>query len=333
MGRPQRLIKLLAALQARRQATAEALASELGVSTRTVLRDVQALIDAGIPVWTERGRYGGISLLPGDQVDLSKLTTTEADLLRALGLDLDRARQLGSEAAARSALSKLTPRRPFPSARGDLPLALSAVVAIDNRPWFGEIEPVFDIASLIRGLRTARQLRIRYRRSGTSTVQDLTVDPYGLVQRGGRWYLIADQDQRSRMFSLSRLSWWHVLDTPRCLRPGADLASTARELSEALENKHSVTVTAHLDADRLDMARRILGSRFKAASAQGCAGRVAITVAYDRLDGVRQLLQFGDHIEVIAPESARQLIHNLATQLARAHASEGGASVPTSSTS
>ncbi|WP_202977429.1 HTH domain-containing protein [Streptomyces sp. E2N166] len=95
MSRPQRLIELLAALQARRRATAESLADELGVSTRTVLRDVRALVDAGIPVLTERGKYGGISLLPGDQADLSKLTTGEADLLRAVGLDPERARRVG----------------------------------------------------------------------------------------------------------------------------------------------------------------------------------------------------------------------------------------------
>ncbi|MFI2542835.1 helix-turn-helix transcriptional regulator [Streptomyces rochei] len=141
MGRPQRLIELLAALQAHPRTTAEALAGELGVSTRTVLRDVRALVDAGIPVFTERGKYGGISLLPGNQADMSKLTTGEADLLRAVGLDPDRARRVGGEAAARSALRKLTPRRSPPPARDDLPLSLTDVIAIDNRPWFGEAAP------------------------------------------------------------------------------------------------------------------------------------------------------------------------------------------------
>ena len=62
-GKPQRLIALLAVLQVRRVTTAEALAAEFGVSVRTILRDIQALIDADIPVLTERGKYGGISLL------------------------------------------------------------------------------------------------------------------------------------------------------------------------------------------------------------------------------------------------------------------------------
>ena len=320
MSRPQRLIELLAALQARPRTTAEELAEELGVSTRTVLRDVRALVDAGIPVFTERGKYGGISLLPGDQADLSKLTTGEADLLRAVGLDLERARQLGGEAAARSALRKLTSRRRPPPARDELPLALTDVIAIDNRPWFGEVAPLPDVAGLVRDVRTGRRLRIAYRRSGAASAREFVVDPYGLVQRGGRWYLVADRDGEPRLFALTRLQRWSVLDEGRRLRPGADLAATARELGEALESGARVLVPARVEAPSLDIARRILGARLMAAGDREEDGRVEITVAYDGVDAVRQLLQFGEHIEVVAPEAARRLVERLATGMARLHA-------------
>ncbi|CAM5239940.1 WYL domain-containing protein OS=Streptomyces tendae OX=1932 GN=GUR47_08390 PE=4 SV=1 [Streptomyces tendae] len=290
-----------------------------GVSTRTVLRDVRALVDAGIPVFTERGKYGGISLLPGDQADLSKLTTGEADLLRAVGLDLDRARQLGGEAAARSALRKLTSRRQPPPARDDLPLALTDVIAIDNRPWFEDDAPLIDVAGLVRDVRTAKRLRIVYRRSGAPSARESVVDPYGLVQRGGRWYLVADQDGRARMFALTRLQRWVVLDEPRRLRAGTDLAGTARELAEALEGAGRVLVTARVDAGSLDLARRSLGARIRTVGDAGEDGRIEVTVAYGGIDGVRQLLQFGEHIEVVAPEAARRLVERLANGLARTH--------------
>ncbi|MFE0926622.1 helix-turn-helix transcriptional regulator [Streptomyces mutabilis] len=320
MGRPQRLIELLAALQARPRTTAEALAGELGVSKRTVLRDVRALVDAGIPVFTERGKYGGISLLPGDQADLSKLTTGEADLLRAVGLDPDRARRVGGEAAARSALRKLTPRRSPPPARDDLPLSLADVIAIDNRPWFGEATPLPDVAALVRDLRKGRRLRIGYRPSGAAAAEDFVVDPYGLVERAGRWYLVGDRDGRPRMFALTRLRDWTVLDADRRLRPGADLVGTARELGEALESRQDVIVTARVDAGSIDLARRILGARLRTVGDRPDGdGRVEITVAYGGLDGVRQLLQFSDHIEVVAPEPARRLIHRLAARIVHTH--------------
>jgi predicted DNA-binding transcriptional regulator YafY len=319
MSRPQRLIELLATLQSRRRTTAEELAGELGVSVRTVLRDVQALIDAGIPVFTGRGKYGGISLLPGDQVDLGKLTTSEADVLRTVGLDVDRARQLGAEATARFALGKLVPRRPPPASHASLPLSLSEVVTIENRPWFAPAEDPASLARLVQDLRRGSRLRLRYRSSGKAAARWRTVDPYGLLLRADRWYLIADTDAQPRMFSLTRLEEWMVLDEPRRLRDGAALSDVAAQLSRALESRQQITVTALLDADRIDLARRILGSRLRSVSQEDGDARATITVGYDELDGVRQLLQFSDHIEVLHPPAARKVVHDLAAQIARAH--------------
>ena len=98
MERPQRLLALLVALQANRQMTASELAEQFGVSKRTILRDVEALAAADIPVVAERGRYGGVSLLPGADVDVSRLTTGETEVLELIGVDLARAKQLGIEA-------------------------------------------------------------------------------------------------------------------------------------------------------------------------------------------------------------------------------------------
>lgn len=318
-GRSQRLIGLLSVLQVRRFMTAEALAAEFGVSARTILRDIQALVDADIPVITERGKYGGISLLPGGQVDLSKLTASEADVFRAVGLDLGRASRLGAEAAARSAAGKLAATRRAPL-RGDPPLSLADVVVVDNRGWFAADESP-DVAHLARDLRLARRLRIRYRHSGAGKSRAHVVDPYGLLLRADRWYLIADSESQPGMYALARLEAWEVLDEPRRLRAGATLAGTAAELGRSLEARHEITVTALLDADRVDLARRVLGSRLRSVTPADAAagGRVTIAVAYDQLDSVRQLLQFSDHIEVTGPPAARRLVRALAEQLARTH--------------
>jgi predicted DNA-binding transcriptional regulator YafY len=80
-----------------------------------------------------------------------------------------------------------------------------------------------------------------------------------------------------------------------------------------------VTVTALLDAARVDLARRILGSRLLTVSDSDRDARVTITVGYDELDAVRQLLQFSDHIEVLGPQAARRIIHDLARQIALTH--------------
>src|SRR6185437_7787723 len=135
--------------------------------------------------------------------DLSKLTASEADVVRAVGFDLGRAARLGAETAARSAAGKLTAKRRAPL-RGDPPLALSDVLTVDNRGWFAADESP-DVASLARDLRLARRLRIRYRHSGAAESQVYVVDPYGLLLREDRWYLIADSESRPRMYALTRL--------------------------------------------------------------------------------------------------------------------------------
>jgi biotin operon repressor len=84
--RAERLVALLFTLQSRQSATIAELAAALGVSKRTMHRDVAALRDAGVPLWTEPGRHGGVRLLEGWRTRLDGLTSREAVTIFAMGV-------------------------------------------------------------------------------------------------------------------------------------------------------------------------------------------------------------------------------------------------------
>ena len=84
--RASRLLSILMLLQSRGRLSATALAAELDVSYRTILRDMDQLSAAGVPVWSDRGRDGGFQLRAGWSTTLTGLTDNEAQALMLAGL-------------------------------------------------------------------------------------------------------------------------------------------------------------------------------------------------------------------------------------------------------
>lgn len=109
--RADRLVSLVLLLRQRGRLTAGTLAGELEVSTRTVLRGIEALSAAGVPVHAERGRHGGFALLPGFRTELTGLNQDEA--LARLTAGSGRGEQaLGLGTALTSAVRKVVDALP-----------------------------------------------------------------------------------------------------------------------------------------------------------------------------------------------------------------------------
>jgi predicted DNA-binding transcriptional regulator YafY len=269
--RADRLLSLVLLLRHRGRMTASALARELEVSPRTVLRDVDALSAAGVPVYAERGRDGGFALLPGWSTDLTGLTHDEARALLVAG---SRAPSPALAAAMRKVVAALPAAQ-----RASATHAAGRVVL---RPEGMLADAPADDPAVLRTLQEAvfagRRLRLLHGSRGREP-RWRAVDPLGLVDAGGQWYLLATHDGADRTYRLSRLRAAEVLDEPAAVPDAVDVG----ELWEARRARFRASMPTVRARVRLPAARR---------------GHLPASVAVDAetpdADGLLLDLRFGD---------------------------------------
>jgi predicted DNA-binding transcriptional regulator YafY len=184
--RASRLVTLLFTLQRLRGATAAELARELEVSERTIYRDVAALTDAGVPLWTEPGRGGGIRLVDGWRTRLDGLTAQEAAAIFAVGAPQVLA-ELGMSAALAGAQAKLMAT--IPVELREHARTVAERFHLDAPGWFHTPQQVTQLAAVAEAVWEQRRLRVTYRRRAEEV--ERTIDPLGLVLKAGTWYVAA----------------------------------------------------------------------------------------------------------------------------------------------
>lgn len=265
--RADRLLRMLMLLQRHRRVTAAWLADELEVSERTVLRDMQALSAAGVPVYTEQGHGGGCVLMEEFTTRASGLTPAETQALFSWAGRESNA-QLGLGTELTSALAKVAATAPS-AALADAE-ALGEVVLTDRRRWFAADDAVPWLPELRRAVSTRRRVRVRYRGAQDSDARIRTLHPYGLVDHSGRWYLVADHRGRRRTYRVSRLLDVDILDQPAVLSDDRPLAQVWAEVRQGLESQQSATeavVTVH--RDETGPMRRLLSMQLAAGTSIG----------------------------------------------------------------
>lgn len=304
-------------LASRNAVTTQELASALGVSLRTITRDLNWLRDAGLPVTAQRGRLGGVTMLPGSGLDLTRLTPSERDHLSLTGLDEKQRAELNASVESRRALSKIAAAQPR---RVDELLPLTDVVNVDSRPWLQARTSGTTPASLIGPVRRRRRLLIEYDSTHESCSRDLVVDPYGLFAKAGTWYLVADCARVPRMYRLERITAWKEVDQPRRIRDDQTLATVAATLVDQWEHDHAIEVSATIDQTQIERARRILGQRLVRDDHEESATGHKVRIRFPHLEDVRALLPFGSTITVHGPTEVRAHLRDLATNLAHHYA-------------
>lgn len=198
--RAERLIALIMLLERRRDSTARELARELGVSSRTVYRDLETLSGMGVPVYTDVGRGGGIRMLPGYQARLGGLTDADAESMALL------ASPSGTGELLLDKLAQQLPRAQSLAIRRARERLL-----FDSEPWFASgLLP--DGLDILKGAVWRNQsLQILYERLDGKARQ-YTIEPYAAAAKVELWYLIAKTPSGMRVFRVSRVLHIEALD-------------------------------------------------------------------------------------------------------------------------
>ena len=229
-----RLLSIVWTLQSRPLVTAGEIATDLGVSERTVHRYMGMLDEVGIPIATERGRGGGFYLVRGYKLPPLRFTVEEAS---ALYLGADVVRRISGLAAYRdaalSARAKLDNVLPDglrqQVAQAEQQILITGFERMDYGPWEETL------TTLRLAMRDQRRLTMTYRTAGQSEAAARKIDPYALVHQWGFWYLVAYCHRRAEMrtFRVDRIAELAPLDERFTRPPGFSLTEyLARSMSE-----------------------------------------------------------------------------------------------------
>ncbi|MFK4694111.1 helix-turn-helix transcriptional regulator [Streptomyces pristinaespiralis] len=315
--RADRLVSLVLLLRQRGRLTADTLARELEVSTRTVLRDIEALSAAGVPVYAERGRHGGFALMPGFRTELTGLNHDEALALLTAGSA--RGEQVfGLGSALASAMRKVVDALPESHRTTASDAARRFLVEpetdlLSRRPVTEEV-PDRTMMEIRRAVLAGHKLRIHYAATDQAP-RWRTVDPIGLVTVRDRNYLLATRSGADRTYRLSRVLAAEELSEPAQRPNRVDLDRAWRERCAQFLSTGHIAVLIRVDPERReDLLSTAVAVRAAAPDADGWL-RLEATFQ-DLRHAEWALWQLGTDAEALAPGSLRTALRDRAAAMA-----------------
>ncbi|MGX1565572.1 helix-turn-helix transcriptional regulator [Streptomyces sp. NPDC055506] len=306
-----RLVSILLLLQTRGRMTAAELAEELEVSVRTVYRDVEALGAAGIPLYGDAGHAGGYRLLDGYRTRLTGFTTGEAEALFLAGAPAAAAQLgLGSVLAA----AQLKVRAALPPELRVHADRISGRFHLDAPGWYTDADDTPYLPAVADAVWSGRVLHVLYRRWREPTDVERRLEPYGLVLKAGRWYVVAGPGPRTfRVDQILELTTGdEEFSRPADFDLAAYWAAYQRDFHDRLYRGEA--------AVRLAPGTTLTGPAGEAVRRDGRTDEDGWTRATVPIESVEhahaEFLRLGTAIEVLAPEELRSRIARTVAELA-----------------
>jgi len=278
---------------------------------------MESLSTAGVPVVAERGAGGGWSLLESYRTNLTGLNLAEIQTL-FIAAPAHLMSDLGLRQASETALIKLLAALPGERSRRDAAF-MRQRIHIDGAGWQQEPELVEWLPTVQEALWQERKLHMTYQRTDGTAAERL-VDLLGLVAKGRIWYLVANVDEQTRTYRISRIQSAQVMDEPAQRPSDFDLAASWKESSAQFKaNLPRYCATFRVDPAILpDM--RYAGHIEQIAPADA-NGLITVEVRFDvELQARAYALGFGGQLEILSPLELRDTVLRLAHEVIQRHA-------------
>jgi predicted DNA-binding transcriptional regulator YafY len=309
--RADRLIAITLLLHNQKKMTAQALAARLEVSPRTILRDVEALSRAGIPIYTSGGRAGGIALDENYRVTLTGLKEAEIHTF-VLSSNARLFRDIGLGDAAENALLKVAAAAPAqyqPSIE-----FMRQRIYIDPVWWWHDSEPQPFLGEIQQAVYASRHIRAVYEHRQGDIAEQL-LEPYSLVAKSSTWYLIAARDGEMRTYRISRFHDITLLDTHFRRSDDFDLATYWHQhLHRFASTVSEYAFTLHFHEGCLPFLKSLIPGRYRILEPGNGDGWMTAQFHVETMDLARMIVfGLGSQVAVVEPPE----LHAAVIQTAR----------------
>lgn len=307
--RASRLLSLLMLLQSRGRMSAAALAEALEVSVRTVHRDVDELSAAGVPIWADRGRLGGLQLQAGWRTQVDGLTAPEAQAMFLGGLP-GTAADLGLGEALASAQLKLLAA--LPDGWRDDARRVGARFHLDPVDWYRGPSTVDHLPAIAQAVWKERRVVMRY--DSWKGEVSRQVDPLGLILKAGMWYVAAQVGDGVRTYRLSSLLALELTEAQFERPADFDLAAWWQASTRRFEKGLAVdTAELRVTSEGLKAMRHLGAAVSQAADSSAgepdAAGWRRVTIPIESVPhAAAQVLRLGAQAEVLQPAALRRAV-------------------------
>ncbi len=311
--RADRLLSIMLILQAQGKTTTFALAEKLEVSRRTILRDIDALSIAGVPVHAEAGHGGGVYLDEHYRVSLTGLKKAE---VRALFIPTQAGplRDVGLGRAAEDTLLKLFAA--LPSLHRQEAERMQQRILLDPMLWWPPAESLPFLEILKAAVFDDCCVQVRYER-GDGQIVERILEPYSLVAKASVWYVVARRDGELRTYRVSRFIEVETMHEGFERDAAFDLATYWRTQIDAfIANMPSFAFTLRVDATRLRLLRLYADGGYTIRDTSPDGTVLTVDVRLSSFEEARMLvLGLGTDAEIIEPDELREAVLLQAQQM------------------